>query len=289
VAVVGRPNVGKSTLMNSLLGQKIAAVTPRPQTTRKQQLGILTLDEAQIIFTDTPGIHKPRHKLGERMNEEALAALADADLIMFLVDISVSPQEEDTLIVERIKEFDRNKPILLVLNKVDLITPELVSTRREEYMALLPQAVGICLSALSPQDLPELIDLILKRLPVHPPFYPPDQITDAYERDIAADLIREAALLILRDEIPHGIAVRMDQFTERGDQGAYIEATIFVERESQKGIVIGKNGEMIKQISTHARHEIEKMSGRSVFLRLKVKVRKNWRNDENTLRNFGFQ
>lgn len=289
VAVVGRPNVGKSTLMNNLLGQKIAAVTPRPQTTRKQQLGILTLDEAQVIFTDTPGIHDPHHKLGERMNSEAMQALSDADVIMFMVDISNAPKEEEQRIAQSIMQQSSHTPVLLVLNKLDLLAEGMKETRIEEYSGLLPQAEILIISALDMSVMPEVLEKVISMLPLHLPFYPPDQVTDYYERDIAADLIREAALLILRDEIPHGIAVRIDQYTEREDEGAYIEATIFVERDSQKGIVIGAGGEMIKKISTHARLEIEKMSGRKVFLRLRVKVRKNWRNDQNTLNKFGFR
>lgn len=289
VAVIGRPNVGKSTLMNNLLGQKIAAVTPRPQTTRKQQLGILTLGDAQVIFTDTPGIHDPHHKLGQHMNNEALQALSDADVILFMVDVSTAPKEEEQRIAQSIMQHSSHTPVLLVLNKLDLLAKGMTETRVEEYSGLLPQAEIKMISALDMAVMPELLEQVISMLPEHPPFYPPDQVTDYYERDIAADLIREAALLILRDEVPHGIAVRIDQYTERGEEGAYIEATLFVERDSQKGIVIGAGGEMIKKISTHAREEIEKMSGRKVFLRLRVKIRKNWRNDQNTLKKFGFR
>jgi GTP-binding protein Era len=281
--------VGKSTLINALLGQKVAAVSPRPQTTRRQQLGILTLDDAQIIFTDTPGIHHPKHKLGNYMNEEAIIAIEDCDLVLFLVDVSVEPHSEDKLIADTLKELKRRVPVIMGLNKVDLVDENALEDRIIDYQALVPQAHLITLSATLLENLPLLLDAVIENLPQSPPFYPLDQITDRYERDIAADLIREAALNILRDEVPHGIAIRIDEFTERGDTGAYIEATMFVERDSQKGIAIGDGGKMIKRISTAARLEIERMSGRKVFLRLRVKVRKNWRNDDRSLRLFGFR
>ncbi|KAA3645804.1 MAG: GTPase Era [Chloroflexi bacterium] len=288
VAVVGRPNVGKSTLINRFLGQKIAAVSPKPQTTRHQQLGILTLGEAQIIFTDTPGMHLAHTKLGERMNQAAENPLADSDAILFLVDLSQAPHEEDHILAEKLKALREAPPVLMVLNKVDMLEAESLEGRQSRYQALLPEAQAIPISATEGHNIAELLEVILAHLPPGPPFYPEDQITDLYERDIAADLIREAALNNLQDEVPHGIAVRIDEFTERGEDGAYIEATLFVERESHKGIVIGAGGEMIKTISTQARKEIEKMSGRKVFLRLRAKVRKNWRNDDFFLKSFTF-
>ncbi len=289
VAVVGRPNVGKSTLINAFMGQKIAAVSPRPQTTRRQQLGILTVDTAQVIFTDTPGIHHAKHKLGNYMNEEAVMALEDSDVILFVVDASEQLHGEDRLIAETLLKAGRKVPLLLALNKVDLLNKERLAARLDAYQNLVPQAELVTLSALAGESVSELLATLIARLPEHPPFYPVDQVTDLYEREIAADLIREAALLELRDEVPHGIAVRIDEYTEQSDTRAHIEVTLFVERESQKGIVIGAGGEMVKKISTHARQEIEKMSGRKVFLRARVKVRKNWRNDERSLRLFGFQ
>lgn len=289
VAVVGRPNVGKSTLINALLGQPITAVSPRPQTTRRQQLGILTADHAQIIFTDTPGIHHAKHKLGNYMNEEAVLALEDSDMVLFIVDGSVEPDDEDLLLAGILKELKHHVPVILALNKTEELQGESVILSQDLYRGLVPQADVISISALAHKNLDVLLDKIVSYLPEHPPFYPPDQITDLYEREIAADLIRAAALIILRDEVPHAIAVRIDEYTERGDEGAYIEGTLFVERESQKGIVVGAGGIMIKRISTESRKAIEEMSGRKVYLRLRVKVRKNWRNDEKSLGLFGFR
>ena len=289
VAILGRPNVGKSTLMNAVLKQKIAAVSPRPQTTRRQQLGILTLDNAQVIFTDTPGVHAARHKLGNYMNEEALIALEDSDLILFMVDASVEPDPEDLLLAEMLRKAGPATPIFLVLNKTDQADPESRDQILAMYQPLVPAARPVWVSAMQGNGVFELVDLVIAELPEHPPFFPPDQITDLYERDLVADLVREAALNILRDEVPHGVAVRIDEFKERDNDGAYIEATIFVERDSQKGIVIGEGGRMIKRLGTEARKSIEEMSGRKVYLRLRVKVRKNWRNDDAALRLFGFR
>ncbi len=290
ISIIGKPNAGKSTLLNKFLGQKIAAVSPRPQTTRKNQLGILTLeDQAQLIFVDTPGVHKIKHKLGEKMNEEALSTLEENDLILFLVDASTPPQEGDFIIAESIHEANLTTPILLVINKLDLIPDQTkLAAHIQEYQALVPSSQSITIAARKGLGIAELTKKIIEMLPEGPPLYPEDQITDLYERDIAADLIREAALIILKDEVPHGIAVRVDEYTEREDHGAYIEATLFVERDSQKGIVIGKGGTMLKRIGSSARNSIEAMSGRKVFLRLRVKVRKNWRNDDAFLDRFGY-
>ncbi|MFN2152820.1 MAG: GTPase Era [Anaerolineales bacterium] len=290
VSVMGRPNVGKSTLINVLMGQKIAAVSPRPQTTRKQQLGIITTDDMQLVFIDTPGLHKPHHKLGEYMNAEAAASISDSDVILFLVEaIQNPPHEEDHIMVELLNEIKIPPPVVLALNKIDRLQAEEVAGRIAVYQELLPEAKTLPISATTGEGLEILLEILKGYLPEGDYFYPEDQITDLYEKEIAADLIREACLLILRDEVPHALAVRIDEFTERGESGAYIAATLFVERESQKGIVIGKEGSMLKQIGTQARQAIEAMSGRKVFIRLRVKVRKNWRNDETSLRRFGFQ
>jgi GTP-binding protein Era len=288
VAVMGKPNVGKSTLLNAMLRQKVAAVSPRPQTTRKRQMGILTLDNAQVVFLDTPGVHKPRYKLGEAMNQEALATLQECDLILWIVDASQPPDEEDQLLAAHIAQLKRPVPTWVALNKIDLVGQEELLSNQAAYMDLLPQAHPQPISATRGDGMQALLDEIIARLPENPPYFPEDQLTDLYERDIAADLIREAALHLLRDEVPHGIAVRIDQYTERGEKGAYVEATLLVEKETHKGIVIGQGGSMLKQIGSRARAEIESMSGRRVYLKLRVKVRKNWRNDEQVLKGFGY-
>lgn len=288
VAVIGRPNVGKSTLINLLLGQPLAAVSPRPQTTRRQQLGILTMEGAQLVFMDTPGIHKPQHALGEFMVQAAEQALQDADVIVWLVDATEPPQPEDHLIAERIAAQRLQQPLLLVMNKMDELKPEKTNARQAEFQALAPRAMVLHLSALRGTGKSDLIQALVERVPEGQPFYDEEQITDLYEREIAVDLIRAAALIHLRDEIPHTIAVRMDEYSERSEEQSYIAATLFVERESHKGMVVGQGGEMIKKIGTAARRLIEEMSGRKVFLELRVKTSKNWRDDPAALRQFGY-
>jgi GTP-binding protein Era len=289
VAVLGRPNVGKSTLINALLGQKIAPVSPRPQTTRRRQLGILTLPQAQIVFVDTPGIHLPRHKLGEFLNQEATEILGEVDVLLFLVDLSLPPGEEERLIVQRIREDAPTTGVILGLNKCDLLPQGEWESQAAPYRALIPHQKAIFLSATRGDGREELIQTLIQALPIQEALYPEDQVTDLYEREIAAELIREAALLHLRDEVPHALAVRIDEYIERNEHGAYIRATLFVERESQKGIVIGQGGSMLKRIGSDARREIEAMSGRKVFLELRVKTLPNWRNRIDVLHRLGYR
>ncbi len=292
VAVMGRPNVGKSTLINRLVGQKVAAVSPRPQTTRKRQMGILTTEHGdhwlQIVFVDTPGFHQPRYKLGEYMNKEAEESLESCDAILLVVDVSQLPQPEDQLLFDLLRKSHRRTPLIMALNKIDLVDAETLSVTKEAFLSLLAATEVVEISATRGDHLDALIDKIDALLPEQEPFFPEDQVTDLYERDLAADLIREAALELLRDEVPHGIAVRIDQYKERDARVTYVEATLFVEKESHKPIVIGKGGQMLKSIGTCARQKIEEMNGKSVFLALHVKVRKNWRNDARVLRNFGY-
>ena len=287
ICVVGRPNVGKSTLINLLLGQKIAAVSPRPQTTQRVQLGILSDEDSQMIFMDTPGIHKPLSKLGEAMNEAAIETISDADSVLWIVDISVKPNAEDEISAERIKSGGPQDKVIMVLNKCDLVNPNQLSENENFYKKLLPEAKRMAVSCRSGQGIPELMAELKSRLPEGPAFYDPDQITDLYEREIASDLIRESLLKNLDDEIPHSIAVRIEEYKDRSETNSYINATLLLDRESHKGIVIGKGGEMIRKIGQDARREIEKLTGRKIFLELRVKVMKNWRNDENLLRQLG--
>lgn len=286
---MGRPNVGKSTLVNSLLGTKIAAASPWPQTTRKTQMGILTLEGAQIVFVDTPGIHHAIHKLGERMNQEALKVLEESDIILFIVDISQSPEDDDKLLAESLSQMRRSVPIMMILNKSDLGSDDTNEANADEYMSLVRSSESLMISATRGDNLDRLVEDLVNLLPESPPFFPEDQLTDLYEREIAADLIREAILFNLRAEVPHSIAVRIDEFKDRDERNTYIAGTLFVERDSQKAIVIGRGGEKLKQIGIDARQKLEELLGRKVYLQLRVKVRKNWRNDESALKLFGFR
>ena len=288
VAVVGRPSVGKSTLINTLLKQKIASVSPRPQTTRRKQLAILSSDSAQIIFIDTPGIHKPVHKLGQYLNQVALDTFEDVDVILWLVDASVVPHTEDTLVANYLKAINELPPVVLVLNKADVVGEDVIAPRIKLYQDLFSTAEVIVISARKKQGVPELLDKLLQFIPVGPQFYDPEQITDLYERDLAVDLIREAVLYLLKDEVPHAVAVRLDDYLDEDETHSRISATLLVERDSQKGILIGQGGSMIKQIGTKARQEIEALTDRKVFLELRVKVQKNWRDDPSVLRNLGY-
>lgn len=290
IAIIGRPNVGKSTLVNALLGQKIAAVSPKPQTTRKRQLGILTADSYQLVFVDTPGMHMAKHKLGQFLNQEAQESLEGVDAILWLVDAAVKPTEEDKQIGSLLGSTPRRIPLVLAANKIDLVPAEALRARLEAYQAATKkEARTISISAAQNQNLDELIELLVSLSPFREPEFEPDQLTDSWERDIAADLIREACLMNLRDEVPHGVGVRVDEFTERENGMLYIAATIFVERTSQKGILIGEGGRMMKTIGSAARKEIEEMGGRPAYLELRVKVLKDWRNDENSMMRLGYK
>jgi GTP-binding protein Era len=288
VAVVGRPNVGKSTLLNALLGQKIAIVSPRPQTTRRKQLGILTTAEAQIIFVDTPGIHRPQQALDDYMQSVAANAIADADAILWVTDISEPPTEADKRIAGLIAQSASKTPTLMAFNKSDQLKPAQVVPHTDAFRALLPNAEWMLTSAARGDNLEKIVPLLVAHLPEGPLYYAEDDITDTQLRDLAAELIREAALNLLRDEVPHGVAVEIEEFKEPPGKAAHISAVIYVERDSHKGIVIGKKGAMLKQIGERARKEIEAQLDGPIFLQLHVKVREGWRGDERAVKRFGY-
>ncbi|HTP07673.1 MAG TPA: GTPase Era [Anaerolineae bacterium] len=299
VAIVGKPNVGKSTLLNALLGQKISIVSSKPQTTRDRILGILTSETAQVIFIDTPGIHAPKNSLGQFMVSTATGAIGEADVIVFMVDVTAPPDENDRRIAEALRDRSTTRSVILALNKMDnLIPPDQMKANVEAFWSLAPIAPGqeppapwdwIMLSATRGDNRQELLDKITGALPEGPLYYPEDQITDKQERDIAAELIREQVLLHLKQEVPHSVAVVVDQFDERKNGDVHIAATIYVERDSQKGILIGSGGQMLKQISADARHSIQRLLDCKVYLEVWVKVRKNWREDEREVRRMGYR
>ncbi len=289
VAVIGRPNVGKSTLMNRYVGEKVAIVSSKPQTTRSRILGILTREIYQIIFVDTPGIHRPLHRLGEIMVSTATSVIPDADVVLFMVDASVRPQEEDHMIARLLAE-QTDAPIILVFNKMDRLPPEKVESHTEAYWELAPfHDEWMMTVATEGTNLDELLDRILAVLPEGPRYYPREYITDQTERAIVAELIREQVLRHTYHEVPHSVAVVVEEFKEREQGVTYVAANIFVERESQKGIVIGEKGRMIRQIGLDGRRAVERLVGGKVYLDLWVKVRKMWREDERQLRRLGFE
>jgi len=288
VAVIGRPNVGKSTLINRWLGQKIAIVSPKPQTTRNRLRGILTRPDAQIIFVDTPGIHEPKHKLGEFMVETAVRTIPDADVILWMVDVSVKPTAEDQQIAELLAEKATGLPVIVALNKMDLLRPQDVVSHTEAYLALVEETDWVMISATRGDNCDELLQKVIVRLPLGPRLYPADQITDQQERFIAAELVREQVLRYTHQEVPHAVAVVVQEFKRRSEDMTYISAYIYVERESQKKILLGAGGRLIKRIGMAARQEIERLVGTRVYLDLWVKVRPKWRKKEKELRRLGY-
>ena len=308
VAVIGRPNVGKSTLLNRVLGQKIAITSPKPQTTRDQMLGILTTADAQLLFLDTPGIHRPLHKLGEYMVQVAADTIADADVVLWLVDINTSPTHEDQAIADLLHQLTTRKkrriklpPLILGFNQIDRWGGDAESTavRVREYEALLGWAAGTTrdgrpavstanFSASTGRGIDDLLALVRTLLPFGPRYYPEDQITDVNLRYMAGEIIREKALYLLQDEVPHSLAVEVDEFVERSATLTYISAVLYVERDTQKAIVLGSGGSMIKRIGQNARPEIEELVGTKVYLELWVKVWERWRKRQNLLRQLGY-
>ena len=287
VALVGKPNVGKSTLLNAWLGFKIAAVSPKPQTTRNRLLGILTRPDAQVIFVDTPGIHRPKTRLGDYMVETAKRAIPDADVVLFIVDVSELPSRADHEIAQLFEHL-RRIPVILTMNKADLLPSAKVEAHRSAYEMLGRFDGSLCISALTGGNRDTLLELAIAKLPLGPRYYPEDQLTDQQERFIVGELIREQVLRFLEQEVPHAVAVVVQEFEERPNNVIHISANIYTEKESQKGIVIGRGAKMLKRIGREARLSLEQFLDCKVYLELWVKVRKNWRRNEHYLRQLGY-
>lgn len=285
VIIVGRPNVGKSTLLNRLVGSKVAIMSDKPQTTRNRITGIVTTEEAQIIFFDTPGIHKPKTKLGEYMVATAIRSLEEADCILYLVDASAALGAGEEYVQRVLDQV--NTPVFLGINKIDLISRERLAKMIAELTVARSFAEVVPISAATGENTALLLDLLIKYLPEGPRYYPEDAKTDRPEEFIAGEFIREQILAATRDEVPHSIAVAIEEMEDRNGV-LHIYASVFVERESQKGIIIGRGGQKLKEIGTCARHEMENLFGCRVFLDLKVKVKKDWRRHEVSLRQLGY-
>ncbi|NWL86857.1 MULTISPECIES: GTPase Era [unclassified Paenibacillus] len=286
VAIVGRPNVGKSTLMNQVIGQKIAIMSDKPQTTRNKIHGVYTTDEMQIVFLDTPGIHKRQSKLGDFMNTTALNTLGEVEAVLFLVDAAEGLGGGDRFIIEKLKGL--STPVILVLNKIDRVEPEVLLPLIEEYSKLHNFAEIVPVSAMLGNNVNTLLEQLGKYLPEGPQYYPEDQITDHPEQFVCAELIREKILHMTREEVPHSIAVTIEDMRVQDNGVVYVGAVIFVERDSQKGIIIGKQGSMLKEVGKRARMDIERLLGSKIFLELWVKVKKDWRNQDRVLKDLGF-
>lgn len=286
VAIVGRPNVGKSTFLNRVVAQKIAIMSDKAQTTRNKIQGVYTTDEAQVVFIDTPGIHKPQNKLGDFMMDSALSALKEVDAVLFMVNATERRGAGDNFIIDRLK--DVHKPIYLLINKIDEITPDDVMAIIEQYKNALSFKEVFPISALQGNNVPELLTSLIKELPNGPQYYPKDQVTDHPECFVISELIREKVLQMTRQEIPHSTAVYIESIKKQ-DEVLHIQATIIVERDGQKGIVIGKGGSMLKKIGTLARKDIENMMGNKVYLELWVKVEAHWRDKANLLNSYGYK
>lgn len=285
--IVGRPNVGKSTLLNLYVGAKVTIVSDKPQTTRRVVRGILTRPDAQIVFVDTPGIHRPIHPLGKFMVRSAVDTLEDVNVVVFVVDGSKMPTREDEDIAELLNARVQ-APVLLALNKVDLLKRDAIGDITQAYFDLVKHDDWMRISATKKQNTDKLLDMIVARLPEGPALYPEDEITDTPMQYLAAELVREQFLLNTRQEIPHSIAVQVDEWEERSPDLTYISATIWVEKDSQKAIVIGERGSMLKKVGQAARKEIEEWLGHQAYLELIVKVRPQWRRDDRLLNELGY-
>lgn len=287
VGIIGRTNVGKSTLVNNLVQQKVAIISPKPQTTRRRIRCVVNRDNYQMIFIDAPGIHKPRDRLGERLNAAALGFLEEMDVILFMVEASGTIGKGDRFISEKLKSINRSK--ILVINKIDLIDEDDIERKisKAEKLGIFEEIIPI--SAKYNKNLDQLLETLSHFLPYGQPYFPEDMLTDQHPKIWVSEIIREKALENLREEVPHSIAVEVEKMEKRKDKDIIdLEAIIYVERNSQKGIVIGKNGSMLKRIGSSARKEIELFLGIKVFMRLWVKVKKDWRKDESSIKRFGY-
>ncbi|MDQ8736702.1 GTPase Era [Paenibacillus sp. LHD-38] len=287
VAIIGRPNVGKSTLMNHLIGQKIAIMSDKPQTTRNKIHGVYTTNDTQIVFLDTPGIHKPQSKLGNYMMQTAESALREVEAALFLIDASEGLGGGDRFIIEQLKKV--KTPVFLVMNKIDKVEPEQLLPMITQYNELHEFAEIIPISALKGNNVDTLLEQLSRYLPEGPQYYPADQITDHPEQFVCSELIREKILHMTREEIPHSIAVTIEDMRVKENGVVYIGAVIFVERDSQKGIIIGKKGDLLKEVGKQARKDIEALLGSRIYLELWVKVKKDWRNQERVLKDLGYR
>lgn len=285
VSVIGRPNAGKSTLLNHLLGQKVLIMSDKPQTTRNRIQCILTEERGQIVFLDTPGIHKPKHKLGEYMVGEARESMREVDVILYMVDLSADYGPGEEFIIEMLK--NTKTTCVLVLNKLDLVTKEQLMPKIMQYSELVDFTAIVPISAKTGENTDELLNVIFNQLSNGPMYYPEDEVTDQPERFIMAELVREKVLQLTRDEVPHSIAVVIEQVEEKKTL-VKVRALIVVERDSQKGIIIGAGGKQLKEIGRLARQDIEALLGSPVFLEMWVKVKKDWRNRPDSLRNYGY-
>ncbi|MBM0827109.1 GTPase Era [Staphylococcus epidermidis] len=286
VSIIGRPNVGKSTFVNRVIGHKIAIMSDKAQTTRNKIQGVMTRDDAQIIFIDTPGIHKPKHKLGDYMMRVAKNTLSEIDAIMFMVNVNEDIGRGDEYIMEMLKNV--KTPIFLVLNKIDLVHPDTLMPKIEQYQLYMDFTDIIPISALEGLNVDHFIDVLKSFLPEGPKYYPDNQISDHPEQFVVSEIIREKILHLTSEEIPHAIGVNVDRMIKEDEDKVRIEATIYVERDSQKGIVIGKGGKKLKEVGKRARRDIEMLLGSKVYLELWVKVQRDWRNKVNFIRQIGY-
>ncbi|MDN5953486.1 MAG: GTPase Era, partial [Loigolactobacillus coryniformis] len=287
VAIVGRPNVGKSTFLNRVVGQKVAIMSNKAQTTRNKIQGIYTTEHSQIVFIDTPGIHKPQNKLDEFMMNSATSALNEVDAVLFMVSAKDRMGAGDTFIIDQLKKV--KQPVYLIVNKIDTVHPNDLAPFVEQYQAELDFAQVFPISALQGNNVDELLATLNQNLPEGPQYYPDDQITDHPEYFVVSELIREKILELTRDEVPHSVAVNVERMRRNDQDKLKIEATIIVERDGQKGIIIGKGGKMLKEIGTRARRDIEHLLGDKVYLQLWVKIDKNWRDNQRYLNELGYQ